>query len=417
MKRFISFLGTGNYQLCRYRHGCETSPEVTYVQTATCFFTRCDHAMVFCTVGAKSRHANGLVAEFKQHGLPDAEIVDIPDGASEEQLWTIFRIVRDAVAEDDEIVFDVTHSFRSLPVVMTVLLRYLAVAKGVTLGACLYGAWEARGGDDAPIAPIFDLTPFFALDDWTHAIRGFELFGDASELKNLSVLRLGPLCRNDDAARSLNSTIKQMALFADNVRLANLGTDSEGEGICSLALKNIASHLAKKEIVEGIPELSPILNRVERCFSEYGDNDISNGFRGARWAAAHGLIPQAYTLLQETTVSFVCERFKDMVPETRTGIKVREFVSDVLANAAKNGCDWTRWTPQEEIESARNFAERLGKDLLPAFARLVRRRNALNHAGTNVQEPVSSTSPDYKAEGFCDLADAIEHALMELNSQ
>lgn len=35
MKRFFSFLGTGNYQPCRYRFGERTGPEVVYVQTAT----------------------------------------------------------------------------------------------------------------------------------------------------------------------------------------------------------------------------------------------------------------------------------------------------------------------------------------------------------------------------------------------
>lgn len=412
MKRFISFLGTGNYQPCRYRHGGETSPEVTYVQTATCLFTRCDKAMVFCTDGAKSRHADWLASEFKRHGLPEVEIVDIPDGASEEQLWTIFRIVRDAVAEGDEIVFDVTHSFRSLPVIMTVLLRYLAVAKGVVLSACLYGAWEARDGDNVPIAPVFDLTPFFTLDGWTHAIRSFELFGDAAELKKLSAPRLGPLCRNDDAARSLNRAIQEMTRFADNVRLANLGVNPEGAGIRAMNLnKHIAKPLTMKGSAVGVPELAPILSRVGVDFSEYGDSDLLNGFRAARWAVAHGLIPQAYTLLQETTVSFVCERFGKWIPATRTGTKVREFVSGVLASASNRDFDWNSWSPQEEVEPARNLAAELGEDLSSAYARLVRRRNALNHAGTNAQEPVSSASNDYTAEGFLGVADAIEHAL------
>lgn len=414
MKCFISFLGTGNYQPCRYRHNSELSPEVTYVQTATCFFTHCDRAMVFCTVGAKSKHETGLVNEFKRHRLPDAKIVDIPDGASEEQLWEIFRIVRDAIAEGDEIVFDVTHSFRSLPVIMTVLLRYLAVAKEVVLNACLYGAWEARDGDNAPIAPIFDLTPFFALDDWTLAIRNFELFGDASELKNLSTRRLAPLCQNDDTSRSLNSAIRMMTHFADNVRLANLGADSKskGSGIRSMALnKHIAFPLANNEIVDGIPELSPILNRVGKHFSDYGDKDVMNGFRAARWAAAHGLIPQAYTLLQETTISVVCERFRELIPETRTGIEVRSFVSDVLAVASNRDRGWDKWKPREEAKDAKNLADKLGEEILAVFPNLVRRRNALNHAGTNAQEPVSPTSPDYAEKGFLDIADAIEHTL------
>ena len=420
MKRFISFLGTGDYNPVRYRHGSELSPEITYVQTATCLFTHCDSAIVVCTGGAKSRHAKGLVAEFKRHGLPDAEIVDIPDGASEEQLWRIFRIVRDTVVEGEEVVFDVTHSFRSLPVVMTVLLRYLAVAKGVRLGACLYGAWEAR--DDGGIAPIFDLTPFFALDEWTYAIRGFEHFGDASELKKLAGRRLGPLCQNDNAARSLNRAVQQMSIFADNVRLANLGVDSNGAGIRAMRLnEQIAQPLGNEGLVDGLPELSPILSRVGVEFSEYGDNDLLNGFRAARWAAAHGLIPQAYTLLQETTISIAYERFRNFVPnvkengKARTEIEARSFVAGVLSCAARSDYDWDDcWKPQGETAAARKLAEQLDANILTPYAQLVRRRNALNHAGTNGQEPITSTAADYTAEGFRDVANAIERALLGL---
>ena len=414
MKRFLSFLGTGRYQPCRYRFGETTSPEVVYVQTAVNLATapRCDEADIFCTEGAQAAHADGLVVEFHTHGLPPPRIVPIPDGSSEEQLWEIFRIIRDVVGDGDEIVFDVTHSFRSLPVIATVLLRYLAVAKGVSLVACLYGAWEAKVEADgkAPEAPVFDLTPFFVLDDWTHAIRNFEQFGDASELKRLSLSRLAPLCRTDNAARSLNAAIKQMALFAGNVRISNLGTESGDAGLRAMSLKRcISDALMREGAGEGIPELSPILTRMGAHFADYVDGDLRNGFRAARWAADHGLIPQAYTLLQETAVSLVCDRFRAQLPETLSGVASREFVSGVLGRAVLGeNFDWTLWTPAEEAGSARALAESLGQELPQAFARLARRRNAINHAGTNPQEPVSPDCRDFTKEGFLAIAKVLE---------
>ena len=413
MKRFLSFLGTGNYQPCRYRSSERTSPEVVYVQTAINLFAapRCEEAVVFCTAGATAKHAKELVAEFARNGLPAPRLVDIPDGASEEQLWRIFRIVRDIVGDGDGIVFDVTHSFRSLPVVMTVLLRYLSVAKGVSLGECLYGAWEARD-KESNVAPVFDLTPFFALDDWTHAILGFEQSGDPAELRRLAVGRLGPLCRTDEASRRLNATVKTLAAFAGNVRVACLGAEGGQDGIRAMSVRsNIAVPLSTPGVVGGIPELEPVLRRLAEPFSEYADADVRNGFRAARWAADHGLISQAYTLLQETVVSLLCECRRSFLPPGRTGIAAREFVSDVLASASKPGIDWAAWTPAEESGAAKRLATSLPSALTDVYSALTRRRNALNHAGTNPQEPVSPTAREYTREGFSEIADVVESSL------
>ena len=414
MKRFLSFLGTGNYQPCRYRSGERMSPEVVYVQTAINLFAapRCEEAVVFCTAGAKEKHGDGLVAEFARNGLPAPRLVDIPDGSSEEQLWNIFRIVRGIVGDGDEIVFDVTHSFRSLPVVMTVLLRYLSVAKGISLGECLYGAWEARD-KESNVAPIFDLTPFFALDDWTHAILGFEQSGDSTELRRLAVGRLGPRCRNDESARAMNAAVRKLALFADFVRVADLGAEGGRDGIRSMRFRSeIARPLSERGIAGQIPELESVLERLGEQFSDYGDADTRNGFRAARWAADHGLFPQAYTLLQETSVSLVLERFPESVPASRTGVSAREFVSAVITLASDPDFDWSRdWRYPGEADAARTLAEVLPPGFAAAFARVSRCRNALNHAGTNRQEPVSPTASEFTRDGFSALAAAIEDAI------
>lgn len=416
MKRFISFLGTGNYVPCQYRLGDRPSPVVTYVQTATSLFAdpRCDEAVVFCTDGARAKHAAGLLAEFAAKGLPPPQLVQIPDGASEAQLWEIFRIVRDVVGEGDEIVFDVTHSFRSLPVIATVLLRYLAVAKGVSLGACQYGAWEAKNERQgmAPEAPIFDLTPFFALDDWTRAIDAFEEFGDPTALKGLAARRLGPLCRSQESARNLNATIKTMSLFAQNARLANLGTKGREDGIRNMPLQSsVARPLAMAVSFEDLPELRPILERTASDFASYGDRDLRNGFRAARWAAGHGLLPQAYTLLQETTVSLVLERNTDIGPCAGGDIDAREFVSSVLSLASNPGYDWADWEYDGTRDDAVALSKRLPRDLTVGYARLTQIRNTVNHAGTCRQEPIKANAEDFGAAKFFTLADAIERSL------
>lgn len=416
MKRFISFLGTGNYQTCRYRLDDKTSPVVTYVQTATSLFAdpRCDEAVVFCTNGARAKHAAGLLAEFAANGLPPPQLVPIPDGASEAQLWEIFRIIRDAVGEGDEIVFDVTHSFRSLPVIATVLLRYLAVAKGVSLDMCLYGAYDKKD-EESNVAPMFDLTPFFTLDDWTRAIDAFEEYGDPAALKDLATRRLGPLCCSATSAQQLNGTIKDMALFASNVRIANLGIANGKTGIRNMLLKSHVAHsLSNLEALAAIPELEPVFSKVVSAFSNCGDQDLRNGFHAAGWAARHGLLPQACTLLQESTISCVLEQNKDVLPCREDHISSREFVSGVLSCASSPKFDWNDWKPADTLESAILLKDRLSNDLLVNYAKLVRVRNAINHAGTNPQEPISPQGEYFTSGYFLTLAAAIESNLFSM---
>ena len=415
MKRFLSFLGTGNYQPCQYRFGERMSPEVVYVQTAINLFAapRCEEAVVFCTTDAKAKHAEGLVAEFARNGLPAPRLVDIPEGSSEEQLWRIFRIVRDIVGDGDEIMFDVTHSFRSLPVVMTVLLRYLSVAKGVTLGQCLYGAWDARN-TESNVAPVFDLTPFFALDDWTHAILDFERSGDPSEMKRLAAGRLGPLCRTDASSQVLNRAVKDLGRFAENVRVSNLGVENKKAGVRNMSVHTgIAIPLV--ETAGGIPELEPLLRRLGERFASYGDTDVRNGFLAARWAAEHGLVPQAYTMLQETALSCLVERFRASLPPKPklSPVGEREFVAGVVSKASDPKYDWAgQWTrPPDTAAFAQRLAAGINPDFSAAYDRLTKRRNALNHAGTNPEEPVSPERPEYSKDGFLRIADNIESSL------
>jgi CRISPR-associated DxTHG motif protein len=46
------------------------------------------------------------------------EWVDIPEGRSEQELWEIFDRVASAVDEGDTILLDITHAFRSIPMIV-----------------------------------------------------------------------------------------------------------------------------------------------------------------------------------------------------------------------------------------------------------------------------------------------------------
>ena len=120
-----------------------------------------------------------VTATTKEQSLPmfqnavaksvtDMQSVDIPDGRNDEELWTIFQSVVDAVEPEEQLIFDITHGFRSLPFLSFLAVTYLRVVKHIQLKGVYYGNFEARDQSVTPNrTPVIDLTPFVDLLDWT----------------------------------------------------------------------------------------------------------------------------------------------------------------------------------------------------------------------------------------------------------
>ena len=109
---------------------------------------------------------------------------DIPNGNSTEELWEIFRACEEVVDPEDEIILDITHAFRSIPLLVFIAASYLRQVKQVELKHIIYGAFDPDNPDSSD---IFDLTPFVTLLDWTNAVNVFQRSGDASDITEMKV--------------------------------------------------------------------------------------------------------------------------------------------------------------------------------------------------------------------------------------
>ena len=160
----ITFLGTGKYETVTYVWRNEQdgrSWETHLFPEAIARIFKPEKLIVFVTPQAKA-HENFQTLAQRLGDLMKA--VDIPEGKSEAELWELFDRVASAVSEGDTILLDITHAFRSLPLIVFAVAAYLRRAKGVTIERIVYGAYDAR--DEQNRAPIFDLTPLLDLLDW-----------------------------------------------------------------------------------------------------------------------------------------------------------------------------------------------------------------------------------------------------------
>ena len=216
-KIFISVLGTGFYEPCKYTMGSFVSSNTRFIQQATLEYLKVidnwttrnaeneviDRIIILLTTGAKrvnwdksiSKRLNhktgqeddyvGLEQVLQDMNLPcPVEAIDIPDGKNEEEMWAIFNSVYETLRPNDELYFDLTHSYRYLPMMVLVLSNYAKFLKGVKVKHISYGNYEARDTTSNE-APLMDILPLTMLQDWTFAAADLIQNGNIKKLQEL----------------------------------------------------------------------------------------------------------------------------------------------------------------------------------------------------------------------------------------
>ena len=121
MKKIITFLGTGTYEKTIYKYE-NFEIESRFVQEAISKIVGNDVEFLVALT-AKANEENWRTKDAEKPGLK--EIFDrknisykelyIKDGHNDQERWEHFDQIFENIKENDEIYVDVTHSFRSTP--------------------------------------------------------------------------------------------------------------------------------------------------------------------------------------------------------------------------------------------------------------------------------------------------------------
>ncbi len=394
MKKLLSFLGANRYNPYVYEFEGTLSERTRFVQEAIIQklckgWGEGDKIIIFLTEGAKIGNwlgenyknekelTEGLEERLKRLNLKAQIIpVDIPDGNTEEEIWKLFKIVYETLEEEDEVYFDITHSFRYLPMLTTILLNYAKVLKNIKVKRILYGNIYGK------TPKIMDITAFDALMSWTNAIDKFLSSGYAEDIVKLAereyYLRLKESKGKDEFAKNLGFVSNQLNTFMKYLATVR------GPIIDKYKYNNLRNAIdtVLKSINEGSPiePMIPLLERVKEKLADFEDNDIYNGLKAVKWCIDHNLIQQGYTLLQESIITIICKKlgFDELDRDYRT------LISSALNIKVKN-------TPEEKwsefAKKNRELIERIisicDDELAKIFVEITQYRNNLNHAGYN----------------------------------
>ena len=415
-RTFISFLGAISYQATRYYQQPDRSDlgdPMYYVQEAILSaqgepWGPDDKIWIFTTKEARKTNYEGRLAGKSEvlpgEGLKSAlqrlqensriahfESVEIPNGYSTEEMWTVFERVFKKLRPGDELHLDVTFGFRSLPMLATILVNYARTLKQIRVKAIYYGVFEAGRQEriaenenrkalglpensDPAESPIIDLNVFSELQDWTYAAQTFLDAGNSSALSRLT----------QDKHPGFSAGILGFSQAILTCRGADLVQTEDIDG-----LKNQIGELGQDSGLQA--QLRPLLEKVGEKIGPFRSGTLQNGFAAVQWCIDHGMVQQGITFLQETVVSWVVE---SVVGRSELNNPVYRFAANGALNLALSA-DKTLQVHKEDIKSLgmeeseiRTSYQKMCDLVTPALSRKYKNltghkgfRNDINHCG------------------------------------
>jgi CRISPR-associated DxTHG motif protein len=137
----LTFLGTGQYQtITDTWEGRDATPTHLFPHAATKLFTP-ERVVVFVT--PQAREGDHFIA-LSTTLVDKLKPVDIPMGARNPNCGRSLTRLRVLWQGGQMVILDITHAFRSIPMIVFPIAAFLRKTKGEVIELIVYGAFEAR---------------------------------------------------------------------------------------------------------------------------------------------------------------------------------------------------------------------------------------------------------------------------------
>jgi len=405
-RKLFSFLGTSKYEPCYYyltvngerindsNYRCYV--QESFINLLPKINKQIDEIVIFITDEAfKTNWLKNKNDQYNLPGLKETLVkykkectitpVKISSGESEQELWQIFDGIFEQIEPQDEIIFDITHSFRSIPIIAIIILNYAKFVKGCDIVGIYYGAVEALCPPrelkekliEERYCPIFNLTSFVELLNWTVGIDKFISTGDVRQVASLIEKEQQRFGRLGESAKSMFFKHLKSSICS----YINSIATCRGKEISKKALD---LKVKLKEIIDSpelvyIKPIKPLLEKMGSELKTYTDDEHKNMLKAVKWCCEHNLIQQGITILQEGVVTFLCERY-GLDPN----IEINREVINQASNIKARKLPVHKWK-KESINREQLVKGLLDDEYFSRAARfldsMVQIRNDINHAG------------------------------------
>jgi CRISPR-associated DxTHG motif protein len=214
---------------------------------------------------------------------------------------------------EDNVYIDVTHGFRSMPMLYIPVIKYTEAIKNINLKAIYYGAYEVKEEKK----PIFDLAIYKEILDWAFGSKNFIQYGISKDLLKTSRNRkMIKIMNKDKSYMKSNHFVENLNTFADCIQTGR-GNEFTLEPetkklVFNQKTESIRSEYNKLEKFDYdsilFPVLLPLIENIKASISEFAqEGNTALGVATVHWCRDKGMIQQGYTALEETIKSFACD--------------------------------------------------------------------------------------------------------------
>lgn len=397
MKKLFCFLGTGRYLETMYQNAdfvmaSKFTQEYLINYYATIKQDPFGEIVVFATEESKVK--NGQAFEGILGEMPIKWVYY--DESFSEKPWLLFEKIDRHMDPGDSIVFDVTHGFRSIPLISLVSSELaLLFNENVNIEAVYYGNFKGEG----EMSPFVDLTSILELQEWSNAVRSLKQTGnpsllielDAKQKKNhMEVQRMAknPLSKDLLKMFGLGNAVQKLT---KSIAFCRLHDVKESWLLTEAAIDKIESSSSEKSY----PYIK-IKEQLSFIFDDFQQAKSNADYYGAamKWCVRYGLYQQSITLMLESVISIFCERFgvKKNSRNNRYAISLLLKYEDIKKDGKS---DLAAFVRNLDVAIGKSELKKLDIERIQAiiqenqvffhdtYNNLNDYRNNFNHAGTN----------------------------------
>jgi CRISPR-associated DxTHG motif protein len=141
-----------------------------------------DKVLIVATKKAIETHFETLCDSMAHVGAPKPTPIAIDEDMSPNGQWRWFEKLLDPIEDGDRLTIDLTHGYRSIPIIFTAAIHFLRKARSIELEAVYYGAFDRNRG----CVPIVDMKDFFYINEWAEAVSRLAEDADARKLARIA---------------------------------------------------------------------------------------------------------------------------------------------------------------------------------------------------------------------------------------
>lgn len=394
---YMSFLGLGSYKEDKgifeydatvYQLDGRSSAKTEFVQVAEIELLgpgRFDTILVVATDKSYATHFKTLRQQLEALGSTEVICVKIPESMEPQDQWIWFERILAHIEPGDELTVDITHGYRSIPIVLSAAINFLQKARGVILNAVYYGAYDK----DRSLAPIVNMKDFFAINEWAEGVSRLVEDADIRKIAEVSEttpeFQVGEL--NDD---ELITALNELTNAIRNVDVNNVG-EKAGAAIELVKLKRTSASLTGRMLLDLVlDKFAGLASSVPASEQHYEKAYFLVQLELIRMLLEHKLYMQAYTVMRELIGAIgVLGVAKDVKVLSGKGRDKRKYYGEIFVRMMQYKRETWNFSDKEApaVEKLLPFYESLDQigagDLLKnVVPDLLKFRNGFDHGWT-----------------------------------